>query len=228
MDRLYWAPDNANLPVRMVLHELDLPYEAISVDRSRAAHKAADYLALNPQGLLPVLVADGQDEPLFETAAILLHLAERSGRLLPAAPEARGRLLKWLFFIANTLHADLRVLFHAERYVADMAVVPLLRAGVRALVERHLALLDQAIEVAGGPWFLGQTLTVLDPYLACCLRWAQLYPPDETLPVSAIRDRPALCRLLEALAARPTIQAACAQEGIAGGLFLDPSLPEPM
>jgi glutathione S-transferase len=228
MDRLYWAPDNANLPVRMVLHELDVPYEAVSVDRMHAAHKAADYLALNPQGLLPVLVTDGQDAPLFETAAILLHLAERSGGLLPAAPAARGRLLKWLFFISNTLHADLRVLFHPERYVPDAAVVPVLRAGVRARVEGHLALLDQAIDATGGPWFLGQTLTVLDPYLACCVRWALLYPPGEGLPASAIRARPALCRLLEALAARPTIRTACAREGIAGELFLDPSLPEPM
>lgn len=227
MDRLYWAPDNANLPVRMVLHELDVSYEAIFVDRGVAAHKAADYLALNPQGLLPVLVADGQDAPLFETAAILLHLAERTGRLVPA-PEARGRLLKWLFFISNTLHADLRILFHIDRYVADPAAVPGLRVAVHKRVEGHLAVLDQAIEAAGGPWFLGRTLTVLDPYLACCVRWAQLYPPGEALPVGAIRAGPALCRLLEALAARPAVRAACAREGIAGGLFLDPSLPEPV
>lgn len=227
MDRLYWAPDNANLVVRMALHELGVPYAAVLVDRPAGGLRCPDYLALNPQGLLPVLVTAGQDAPLFETGAILLHLAERHGRLLPAEARARGRLLKWLIFLSNTLHADLRILFYAERYTAEPAGVPALRAGVRGRIAQHLVLIDRAIVETGGPWLLGRALTVLDPYLAALVRWAQLYPPGETLPVDSIRGLAALVRLLDALAARPAIVVACAEEGIEGALFLDPALPRP-
>jgi len=216
MDRLYWSPDSANLVVRMVLHELALPYQSVLVDRAAKGLRRADYLALNPQGLLPVLVTEGQDEPLFETAAILLYLAER----------ARGRLLKWLFYLADTLHADLRVLFHAERYTGDTAAAPALRAAMRARIDGHLVLLDRAIAATGGPWLMGETLSILDPYLAACVRWAQLYPPGETLPPASIRPLAALSQTLTLLAERPAIQAACAAEGIEAPLFLAPLLPE--
>jgi glutathione S-transferase len=227
-DRLYWSPDSANLVVRMALHELDLPYEAVLVDRPAGAHRREAYLDLNPQGLLPVLVAADQDAPLFETAAILLYLADREGGLAPAETSARGRLLKWLFFLSNTLHSDLRILFYAERYTVDPAGVPALRAGVRSRIDGHLVLLDRAIAESGGPWLLGETLSVLDLYLAACVRWAQLYPPGEALPSGAIRPLAALAGLLEALAARPAIVAACAAEGIEGALFLEPAMPAPL
>ena len=227
-DRLYWSPDSANLVVRMALHELAVPFEAVLVDRAAAAHRRHDYLALNPQGLLPVLTTSRQDAPLFETAAILLYLAEREAGLLPAEPAARGRLLKWLLFISNTLHADLRILFYAERYTAEPALAPALRAGMRRRIDQHLVLVDRAIAAAGGPWLLGETLSVLDLYLAALVRWAQLYPLGEALPPDSIRPLGAVVRLVETLAERPAIVAACAEEGIEGSLFLDPTLPRPL
>jgi glutathione S-transferase len=226
MDRLYWSPDSANLVVRMVLHELDLPYESVLVDRAVKGLRQSDYLALNPQGLLPVLIAEGQDEPLFETAAILLYLAEREGRLLPTNPAARGRFLKWLFFLANTLHAELRLQFYAERFTSDQAGVPAMRAGLRARIDGHLVLLDRTIAGTGGPWLMGETLTILDPYLAALVRWAQLYPPGETLPPASIAPLAALGRLVTTLAERPATQAAFAAEAIDPPFFLSPALPE--
>lgn len=228
MDRLYWAPDNANLVVRMALHELGLAYEAVLVDRAAGALRRQDYLELNPQGLLPVLVTADQDAPLFETAAMLLYLVEREGGLAPEEPRARGQLLKWLFFLSNTLHADLRILFYAERYLAEPAGVPALRAGVRRRIDQHLVLVDRAIAAAGGPWLLGETLSVLDLYLAALVRWAQLYPLGQALPPDSIRPLGAVVRLVETLAERPPIVAACAKEGIEGSLFLDPTLPRPL
>lgn len=225
MDRLYWSPDSANLAVRMALHELDLPYEAVLVNRAAGGLRQLDFLDLNPQGLLPVLAATEQDAPIFETGAILLHLAEREGRLVPGDPRARGRLLKWLFFLSNTLHADLRVLFYAERYTIDGAAVPALRAGIRTRIDGHLLLLDRAIAETGGPWLLGGELTILDLYLATCIRWAQLYPPGEALQPDAIEPLTALATLLERLADRPAIREACRREGIQGPLFLAPSMP---
>ncbi len=91
--------------IRIALEELGLTFEPVRVDRAAAAHKKPDYLKLNPQGLLPVL-EDG-DLVLFETGAILLHLADHTGRLGPEGPDAQDRqaraaFLKWLFYLSNT------------------------------------------------------------------------------------------------------------------------------
>ena len=222
---LFFVPDSANLVIRFALEEIGAPYEAVLVEGSGAARRSAAFLALNPQGLVPVLVDPQQDEPLFETAAILLHLADRHGALLPPDTRARGRCLKWLFFLSNTLHADLRGLFYSDRYVADPAAVPTLRQGLRARVTRHFALLDAEIARHGGPWLLGDTLTVCDLYLAVCARWAQLYPRGDGLAYEVFADLPHVSHLLETLEQRPSAQRACEEEGIAGPAFTAPQYP---
>jgi glutathione S-transferase len=163
---LFYSPDSANIVVRIVLEELALPYEALEVDRTQGAQRSAAFLRYNPQGLLPVLVDPAQDEPLFETAAILLHLADTHQALQPP-PAARGRLLKWLFFISNTLHADLRALIYSPRYVAvDEAIAPL-RTPLHRRVTEHCALLEADLatfseQLGLGPAKFAQLQAVLE------------------------------------------------------------------
>ena len=138
--RLHWSPDSANIVIRIALEELGLDFEAVRVNRAAGEHKQPDYLRLNPQGLLPVL-EDG-DLVLFETGAILLHLADRTGRLGPDGPDARdpqarAAFLKWLFYLSNTVHADLRAAFYSPRYVANPAAIPTLRDGLARRTRRH-------------------------------------------------------------------------------------------
>jgi glutathione S-transferase len=219
---LYWCPDNANLIVRMALEELAAPYRAVPVDRAAGELRGAAYLTKNPQGLLPVLVDPEQDAPLFETGAILLHLADRHGRLLPEGA-GRGRCLKWLFFLSNTLHADLRCMFHSDRYVADPAAIPALRGALRGRIARHFALLDAEIGRSGGPWLLGDEPTICDIYLAVCARWAVLYPVGHAVPADTIASNTRLAALLRALEQRPAIRRACEQEGIFGSGLSNPA-----
>ena len=124
--RLHYAPDNASLIVRLALEEMRLPYQAVLVDRRVAAQKSADYLALNPHGRIPVL--DTPDGAIFETGAILLWLADRHrtqacAMMPPPDHPDRGHALKWLFFLSNTLHAELRMLFYPALYVARMSPI---------------------------------------------------------------------------------------------------------
>src|SRR5689334_10559721 len=103
MYALYYYPSNASMAPHMVLEEIGAPFELRLVDRERQAHKTPEYLRLNPNGLIPVLV-DG-DLVLFESAAICLHLADRhpESRLAPPlGSPARAHFYKWLIHLTNT------------------------------------------------------------------------------------------------------------------------------
>ena len=103
MIKLYYYPGNASLIVHVLLEELGAPFELVHVDRGARAHKSAEYLKLNPNGLIPVLV-DG-DLVLYETAAICLHLADRYGaaQFAPAVGTAeRAHFYKWLIWSASS------------------------------------------------------------------------------------------------------------------------------
>ena len=221
---LFYSPDSANIVVRIVLEELALPYEALEVDRTQGAQRSAAFLRYNPQGLLPVLVDPAQDEPLFETAAILLHLADTHQALQPP-PAARGRLLKWLFFLSNTLHADLRSLFYSERYVATEDAIASLRTALHRRVTEHCALLEAEITRHQGPYLLGAHVGVCDFYIAACIRWAQLYPHGNALPSAQLAQYPRLMAMLRALEQRPSVQKAYALEGMDGLVFTAPNYP---
>lgn len=221
---LHWSPDSANLVIRIALEELGLDYEAVRLDRSRGAHRSASYLKLNPQGLIPVL-EDG-DLVLFETGAILAHLADRTGLLGPEGPaavepQARAGFLKWLFYLSNTLHADLRAAFYSDRYIA-VEHVPALREGLAERLAGHLALLDGVLAPQG--WLVAHAPTLADFYLATCLRWAQLYPTGRPL-LAGLAGFPRIEALLHAVEARPATLRACAAEAILGRPFTRPEPP---
>ena len=222
---LFYSPDSANVVVRMALEEIGAPYEALEVDRRQGAQRSPAFLKFNPQGLLPVLVDPAQDEPVFETAAILLHLADQHATLKPLHASARGRFLKWLFYLSNTLHADLRMLFYTERYAADALAEKALRARLHPRVLAHLALLEAELARHGGPWLLGDEVSVCDLYLAACVRWSQLYPRGDALGAHRLQDLPRLLALLHRLELRAPVRRAFAAEGITGPLFVDPQYP---
>nr|WP_246270819.1 glutathione S-transferase family protein [Hongsoonwoonella zoysiae] len=221
---LYYSPDSANLAVRFVLEELELAYEEVLLNRSSREHTKPEYRALNPQGLIPVLIDEDQDAPMFETGAIILHLADKAGRLapLPSAP-ARGQLLKWLFYISNTLHADLRIGFYAHRYADGQRAEDMLRKAVQRRVRDHFALVDGELGKSGRKNLAGEDLTVADFYLGACARWAQLYPPGYEQDLHSFRH---LAGFLEKLQERASVRRSAERENIPGNVLLSPRFPE--
>jgi glutathione S-transferase len=223
--RLHYAPDNASLIVRLALEELGVPFETVLVDRRSQAQRAPAYLALNPAGRIPVLeVPDG---PIFETGAILLWLADRHGGLIPGPGDAaRGAALKWLFFLSNTLHPALRMIFYPDQYAGgDAAGQAALRAQMQGEVARHLDLLDHAAGVHPA-LFSGSAPTVIGLYLGPALRWAALYPSGETGWFDLSRW-PRLHALARDLEGRASTRAAIAAEGLGAHPFTAPCLPDP-
>jgi glutathione S-transferase len=208
MMQLHYFPSNASMTPHMVLEELSVPYELVLVDRTKNAHHAPEYLKLNPNGKIPVLV-DGA-LVLYETAAITLHLADThagAGLAPPLGTPQRALFYKWLMWLSNTLQAEMPLYFYSDRW----ADTPEGAAALKRHAEAHIAgMVDQLeAELArhGGPWFLGAQYSVLDPYVLMLCRWTRgMARPARTLPHLG----PYLQRLL----ARPAVQRAYAQEGL--------------
>ncbi|MBW6493172.1 MAG: glutathione S-transferase N-terminal domain-containing protein [Burkholderiaceae bacterium] len=96
---LYTAPTPNGWKVSVALEELGLPYTVHAIDLSKGEQKSADYLRINPNGRIPTIVdrANG-DFAVFESGAILVYLAESTGRLMPAEPKGRSLVMQWLMF----------------------------------------------------------------------------------------------------------------------------------
>jgi len=218
--RLHGSPDSANLVVRMVLEELGQAYDYVPVDRLTSQQKSAGYRSLNPQGLIPVLEVPGQDAPLFETGAILVFLADQHRQLAPEAGSAsRGRYLKWLFFLSNTLHSDLRISFKLKRYLPDETRHKLFAETLIDRIAAGFELLEAELAATGGPYLLGPEPTSGDVYLAACTRWAQIYGNKGKWDLSGTPHLRELCAKLEE---RPALRRACEKEQIEGLPFTNP------
>lgn len=212
MLQLHYHPTDASMTPHMLLEELGVAFELVLVDRSRHAQRSPEYLRLNPNGKIPVLV-DG-DLVLYETAAIALHLADRhpqAGLVPPLGTPDRSRLYKWLMWLTNTLQAELMLYFYAERWADTPDAQAQLKAHAEARVATMVDQLDAELARHGGPWFLGEGFSLLDPYVLMLCRWTRgMARPARTLPHLA----PYLQRVL----ARPAVQRAYATEGIGAPL----------
>ncbi|WP_299415076.1 glutathione S-transferase family protein [uncultured Sulfitobacter sp.] len=223
---LHYAPDNASLIIRLALDHLRVPYTDALVDRAAQGQRAPAYLALNPNGLIPVL--ETPVGPLFETGAILLWLGDTHGGLGPRSSDpARADYLKWLFFTANTLHPALRMLFYPAKYIGENTVQQTaLQNGLRRQIRTALEQLDAA--ATKQPELFGAVApTGLDFYLAGCLRWCALYPVDGPRDWFDLAATPALastCARVEKLACTTHLQAA---EGLGPTPFTAPVYANP-
>ncbi|MDJ0820605.1 MAG: glutathione S-transferase family protein [Paracoccaceae bacterium] len=227
---LHYAPDNASLIVRLVLEELRLPYRTRLVDRAACEQWGSAYRAINPAGLIPAL--ETPEGVIFETAAILLWLADRQGAMAPRPDDpARADFLKWLLFTSNTLHAQLRMSFYPEKYVGpEETVQTALRTHLQRASPDHitlpgaLALLDEAFARTGDAPLTKPT--VLDYYIASLLRWCALYPKGHTAWFD-INAYPALEDIAADLEQRPAVRAVQEAEGLGPTPFTFPRHAQP-
>lgn len=188
---LHHAPSTAAMAPHILLEELGVPFELRPVDLAARTHKAPDYLRLNPNGTVPVLVVDaapGGPLVLWESAAICLHLADMhpSAGLapLPGTP-ARAQFYKWLMWLTNTLQAALISYFYPERWVAEghAAAAAEVKASAEARVGALVDLLEAELARAGRPWLLGAEWTAVDAYALMLCRWTRHFArPASRLP----------------------------------------------
>lgn len=200
--KLFYYPSNASMAPHIILEEIGEPFELMLVDRTRGEHKSAEYLRLNPNGLIPVLVDDGM--VLYETAAICLHLADthpESGMAPTLGTPERAEFYKWLMWMTNTLQSALIVYFYPERWVDENNALGVnqVRSHAESKIVTLLDQLESQLQSSGGPWLLGEHYTILDPYAFMLCRWTRAFSKPA-------RVWPLLGQYLQRLLARPAIQ----------------------
>jgi glutathione S-transferase len=96
---LYTSPTPNGYKASIMLEEIGMDYAVHAIDLASGHQKSPEFLALNPNGRIPVIVDRGNDDfAVFESGAILIYLAEKSGQLLPREEKARSRVIQWLMF----------------------------------------------------------------------------------------------------------------------------------
>jgi glutathione S-transferase len=206
--RLYYHPGNASLAPHMLLEEIGAPFELACVDRANGEHRSAAYLALNPNGHIPVLV-DG-DLVLYETVAICLHLADThpDAALAPAlGTTARAHYYKWLVWCTNTLQATLMHYFYPQRLVddGDAPAARQVKAHAEARIAPMLDQLDAELAMHPQAWLLGAHYSAVDPLALLLCRWTRGFGRPA-------RSLPHLGPYLQRVLARPAVQRAFATE----------------
>ena len=189
-----------------MLEELGLPYETHLVDIGKNESWTPEYLSLNPNGKIPAIIdpdgPGGKPLPLFESGAILLYLAEKTGKFLPADPARRYETIQWVFFqmaaigpmfgqvgffhkFAGREYEDKRPL---ERYVTES--------------KRLLGVLETHLE--GRQWIMDDDYTIAD---IATLGWVRnlvgFYGAGELVDYASLKNVPAW---LERGLARPAVQ----------------------
>lgn len=162
--QLLTAPTPNGVKVSIMLEEIGIPYQAHRIDISRGDTRKPEFLALNPNGKLPVIVdphIEGNNPlVLWESGAILIYLAEKSGLLLPSTVQARSETIQWVMCQMSSFGPILGQLewFHCfgGREIED----PRPRVRYAKEARRLLALLDKQLSCR--KWIMDDTYTIAD------------------------------------------------------------------
>jgi len=195
-----WVPDFAqgqvrDLRVRWALEEAGLPYRARLL--AQGDQDKPEYRALQPFGQVPIFEEDGF--VLFESGAIVLHIAERSETLLPTDPQARARAAQWLIAALNSIEPFMLQVALIDLFYKDEEWAKLRRPGAVEFVQRRLSALAKSL--GDKPYLEGERFTAGDLMMATVLRiLPDLVAGEANLAAYVARctARPAFQRALDA------------------------------
>ena len=193
MIKFYYHPSPNPAKVALFLEEAGLPYEVVPVDTRKGEQHLPAFLAINPNAKTPAIV-DG-DATVFDSNAILLYLAGKTGKFLPADTDAaKGQMLSWLMFVASGIGPYSGQAVHFTRVAPDESVY----ATKRYLFEanRHWAIVDA--QLAKHKYMLGDTYTLVD---MAVWGWARAVP--FIFGEDGFAKLPNVKRLLDEINARP-------------------------
>jgi GSH-dependent disulfide-bond oxidoreductase len=162
--QLYSTPTPNGVKVSIALEELGLAYEPHFINIGQNETWGPEFLSLNPNGKIPAIIdpdgPGGKPLGLFESAAILVYLAEKTGKLLPKDPARRIETIQWVFFQMAALGPMLGQLGFFHKFAGKDIEDPRPKERYRAESERLLKVLDDRL--ATRKWMMGDEYTIAD------------------------------------------------------------------
>ena len=199
MIKFYYNLAPNPMKVALALEDMGLAYELCPVDTRKGEQHEAAYLAINPNAKVPAII-DG-DASVFDSNAILLYLAEKTGKFLPTQNLAdRGAMLSWMMFIASGIGPFSGQAVHFRNFAPEPKEYALNRYVFEA--QRHWGIIENRL--AGREWMVGSDYSIVDMAL---WGWSRLVPfvlgqeqaakyPNVTRHMNAVNARPAAQRAL--------------------------------
>jgi GSH-dependent disulfide-bond oxidoreductase len=193
MIKFYYSLAPNPMKVALCLEEMGLPYELIPVDARKGEQHEPAFLAINPNAKLPAII-DG-DATVFDSNAILLYLAEKTGQFLPASsPKSRGELLSWLMFVASGIGPYSGQAVHFRNVAPEPKDYAVNRYTFEA--QRHWGILNT--RRGQHRFMVGDNYSIVD---MAVWGWSRLIP--NVLGADAIKELPNVKRHQEEISARP-------------------------
>ena len=204
MLKLFYAPNTCALASHIALEEAGADYETVRLDFRANEQRKQDYLAINPKGRVPALVTNGGI--LTETPAILAFIAQsfRTSRLAPLDDAfAFARIQAFNSYLCSTVHVAHAHRLRGYRWADDETAIAAMKKKVPQSVGECFDLIEREMFV--GPWVMGDTYTISDPYLFTVAKWLEGdgVDPARFPKVHDHRQR---------MAERPAVKAALAEE----------------
>jgi len=199
MLKLYYHPTPNSTKAALLLEELELPYEVVTIDIMKGEQHSPEFRKVNPNAKLPAITDDGVN--VFDSHAILLYLAERHQRFLPKDRAARAATLSWLEFVATGLSPFSGQAAHFLHYSPEE--IPYARNRYVREVERHYRVLDERL--ATSKFLAGEDYTIADIAL---FGWAA--SAGFIFGEKGLGDYPNVGRYMDVLNARPAVARALA------------------
>ena len=204
--QLYSLPTPNGVKVSIMLEETSLPYEAHRVDFTSNDQTSPEFLSLNPNNKIPAILdphgPGGQPLALFESGAILVYLAEKTGQLLPKDPTQRYHALQWLMFQMGGVGPMFGQLGFFHKFAGKDYEDKRPRDRYVAESERLLGVLDNHLK--GRAWMVGADYSIAD---IAIFPWVRnligFYEARELVRFDRFTE---VQRVLEAFVARPAVQ----------------------
>jgi len=202
--QLYAFPTPNGVKVSIALEEMGLDYEPHLVTLADADVKSPEFLSLNPNNKIPAIIdpngPNGEMVELWESGAILIYLAEKTGKLMPADGPAKYEVLKWLMFQMGGLGPMFGQMGFFVKFAGSEIEDPRPRERYVSEAKRLLAVLEGALE--GRDWIAGE-YSIADIAIAPWLRALDFYGAKDMVGWNDLKNVPAyLDRFLE----RPAVQ----------------------
>ena len=204
MLKLFYAANTCALASHIALEEAGAQYETVRLSFSSDDQRKPEYLAINPKARVPSL--DTGDGVLTETPAILAFIAQSFPRakLAPLSdPFAFARVQAFNSYLCSTVHVAHAHRMRGYRWVDDSAAIEAMKKKVPASVSECFGLIERTM--FEGPWVMGETYTICDPYLFTLAQWLEADGVD-LAQLPKIRDH------RTRMSARPTVKKALAEE----------------